>query len=74
MIDEQPICRLRIGTRVRMTGTGDPEIEVRSGTIVGLPLDYGYPLYTIHLDTPCASGERAASFPKSCIVRLSNHA
>jgi hypothetical protein len=65
---------MRIGTRVRMVRTGDMEIEGCNGTIVAVPSRHmTIPLYTAHLDTPRACGDRAVSLSPSCLVRLSNH-
>jgi hypothetical protein len=66
---------IRIGTRVRMVKTGDPEIEGHNGTVVGLPSQHmTSPLYTVHLDTPRKTDNpAAASLPLACLVRLSNH-
>jgi hypothetical protein len=70
MISNQP-RNLRIGTRVRMTGSGDPELDGRNGSIVGLPSAYNALLYLVHLDIPRASGERAVSLDRTKLDGLS---
>jgi hypothetical protein len=69
MISNQP-RDLRIGSCVRMSGSGDPELDGRNGSILGLPSPYNGFLYVVHLDIPRASGERAVSLDGAKLDRL----
>lgn len=60
----------RIGTRVKLVQTEHPDIEARNGTIIGLP-SYGNTSYTVYLDAPRLSGERAVSLDGRSLAKLS---